>query len=287
MGDTEREELTLGRTRLVLRRTSGRGRPIVMLHGLMDSSASWDPFARSLSRPTVAFDLPGFGDSPVAGHDLEEWRKLFHRALRKLDIGRCFLLGHSLGGALASVIAGGRPEETSGLLLIAPAGYGPIPLAQFLGRREAEFVLGRTAPEAMRFKPVVRQVYRRLFTHREELADPLLTRLVDGRVTMVPGIRRGMRVLRQLSRSPFGEISYPGPVAALLGERDRLIPAGRTVKGLHRVFPEADHSVLEDIAHHPQAECPEETLEWIARWTGSRISRPLEPEVAADASGTV
>ncbi|MCO5314912.1 MAG: alpha/beta hydrolase [Solirubrobacterales bacterium] len=278
MTDPVQEELVLGRSRLGMRRTSGRGRPVVMLHGLMDSAAGWDPFARSISRPTVAFDLPGFGESTPAGYDLEEWRKLFQWALKKLDIGNCFLLGHSLGGAVASVVAGGRPELTSGLLLIAPAGFGPVPLAQFLGRPEVEFLLGRTAPGAMQFRPVVREVYRRLFTHAQDLSDPLLERLVAGRITMVPGIRQGMNILRRHSRKPFEEIPYRGPVAALIGDRDRLVPAGRTMKGVRRVFPQADETILDEIGHHPQAECPEDTLDWIAHWTDSRVSQPLVPE---------
>lgn len=271
MTELVQDELVLGKHRLGLRRTSGRGNPIVMLHGLMDSAAGWDPFAESLSRPTIAFDLPGFGESSAIDHGLEEWRKYLIWALKKLDVGDCFLIGHSLGGAVASVIAGSRPKQTRGLLLIAPAGYGPVPLAQFLGRPEVELVLSRTAPGAMSFRPLVKETYRRLFTNNVALAEPLLERLVTTRVTMVPGIRQGMSILRRYSKKPFEEIPYPGPVAVLTGERDRLVPPGRTLKGVNRVFPQAEATVLEGIGHHPQAECPEATLEWIARHTSSRI----------------
>lgn len=280
MAEPVQEELALGRSKLGMRRTPGRGRPVVMLHGLMDSAAGWDTFAASLSRPTVAFDLPGFGESTPVGSDLEEWRKLFQWALKKLGVGNCFLLGHSLGGALATVLAGGRPDRTSGVLLIAPAGFGPIPLAQLLGRPEVEFMLGRTAPGAMRFRPLVRQVYRQLFSHSKELSEPLLDRLVSTRVTMVPGIRQGMNILRRHSKNPFEAIPYPGPVSVMLGERDRLVPLDRTLKGVRRVFPQAHETILEEVGHHPQAECPEETLAWIAEQTDSRISRPLLPEAA-------
>lgn len=282
MTEPVQEELVLGRSKLGMRRTTGRGRPIVMLHGLMDSAASWDSFALSLSRPTVAFDLPGFGESSAAGYELEEWRKLLHWALKKLGIGNCFLLGHSLGGAVAGALAGGRPDLTSGLLLIAPAGFGPVPLAQFLGRPEVEFVLGRTAPGAMQYRPVVRQVYRRLFTHSQDLSDDLLERLVATRVTMVPGIRQGMNILRRHSKQPFSEIPFPGPVSLLIGSHDRLVPPGRTLKGVRRVFPQVEETVLEDIGHHPQAECPELTIDWIAEHTDSRVTADLvDPAVPA------
>ena len=48
MSKIVQEELDIGRVRLGLRRTPGRGAPVVMLHGLMDSAISWDAFARSL-----------------------------------------------------------------------------------------------------------------------------------------------------------------------------------------------------------------------------------------------
>lgn len=275
MSRTVQEELALGERRLGLRRTPGRGRPVVMLHGLMDSAESWDPFARSLSRPTFAFDLPGFGESTVAGDDLEEWLNLFEQAFDALGIEDCFLLGHSLGGALATTIASHRPGETRGLLLIAPAGFGRLPLAHILGRPEIEFLLGRTAPGAMRFRPVVQIAYRGLFSHGHEISEPLMKRLIEQRIRMIPGIRQGMHLLRKLSQEPFSESAYEGPVSVLLGEYDHMVPKGRTLKGIQKVFPEASETVLEDIGHHPQEECPDITLRWIVEHSDSRATEPL------------
>lgn len=270
------EELKVGRARLGLRRTSGRGNPLVMFHGLMDSAESWDPFALALSRPTLAFDLPGFGQSRAAGDELEKWQKLYDRALRELEVDGCFLLGHSLGGALASALAEARPEQTRGLLLIAPAGYGPIPLAQILGRREMEFLLGRAAPGAMRFRPLVRLAYGNLFSHHHELSEGLMERLTSSRRTMIPGIRSAMRIMRKLSQEPFGENPYGGEVSVLFGERDRLIPPERTMQGVLEVFPGARETVFDDIGHHPQEELPGQTVRWIAGWSDSGVREPLK-----------
>jgi pimeloyl-ACP methyl ester carboxylesterase len=61
----------------------------------------------------------------------------------------------------------------------------------------------------------------------------------------------------------------------LLGEYDHMVPKGRTLKGIGRVFPDADETVLEDIGHHPQEECPDITLRWIAQHTDSKVTEPL------------
>ena len=274
------EEVTVGKVSLTYRRTPGRGHPVVMLHGLMDCAESWDPFARAISRPTLAFDLPGFGHSSLAGDDIWKWQGLFDRALKRLDVDSSFLLGHSLGGALASALAAKQPERVRALLVIAPAGYSRIPLAQFLARPEMEFLLGQTAPRAMRFRPLVNLTYRNLFSHHHDPSDGLIGRLVASRSAMVPGIRNGMQLLRDLSQNRFDEIPFDGPVAGLWGEYDRLVPPKYSMKGLLRVFPDAETEVMEGIGHHPQEEAPGETLEWIATRTESGIREPML--VAAD-----
>lgn len=275
MTEVSQEKIKVGKRRIGLRRTPGRGRPVVMLHGLMDSSLSWDPFAQALSRPTYAFDLPGFGQSSTAGDELYKWRRLYTKALDQLEIESCFLLGHSLGGALATAIASNSPERIRGLLLMAPAGFSPVPLAQVLGRPEVEFVLGRTAPHAMRFKPVLRLAYSNIFSHHHDLSDDLADRLLAEREEMVPGIRNGMHILRDLSHNHFTESDYEGPVEGLWGEHDRLVPPERSIEGVLEVFPEAQAEVLEGIGHHPQEEDPVRTLEWISEATDSNIREPL------------
>jgi pimeloyl-ACP methyl ester carboxylesterase len=275
MSEVSQEQIKVGKRRVGLRRTTGRGHPVVMLHGLMDCAMSWDPFAQALSRPTYAFDLPGFGESSTAGDELYKWRRLFTKALDQLEIESCFLLGHSLGGALATTVASSIPDRVRGMLLMAPAGFGPLPLAQVLGRPEVEFILGRTAPHAMRFKPVLRLAYSNIFSNRHTLSETLADRLLVSRQAMVPGIRNGMHILRDLSHQHFAGSEYAGPVDTIWGEHDRLVPPGRGTEGVLEVFPEARTEILDGIGHHPQEEDPVRTLEWLANATESKILEPL------------
>jgi pimeloyl-ACP methyl ester carboxylesterase len=275
MSRIEQESLEIGEFSLGLRRTPGRGHPVVMLHGLMDCAESWDPFAQAISRPTLALDLPGFGESSLAGDDLGKWQRLYRRALDELEIDSCFLLGHSLGGALCSAMAANEPDRFRALAVIAPAGYSRIPLATILARPEMEFLLGRTAPQAMRFRPVVNLAYKGLFSHNHDISDHLVQRLTETRSSMIPGIRMGMHVLRELSKHPFRESPFTGPVAGLWGEHDRMVPPKHSLKGLRKVFPEAEGEILEDIGHHPQEEMPARTLEWIAEWTEATVREPM------------
>ena len=44
---------------------NGRGTPLVLLHGLLDSAEGWTELCRTMRRPCVAIDLPGFGRSDL------------------------------------------------------------------------------------------------------------------------------------------------------------------------------------------------------------------------------
>lgn len=129
------------------------GRPLLALHGWLDNAASFDRLAPRLpGSRIVALDLPGHGASdhhppgvPYAFVDLvaEVWM-----AVDALGWGRFALLGHSLGGAIASIMAGTFPERIERLALIESLGpltddadHAPERLAQAIAaerrRRDA------------------------------------------------------------------------------------------------------------------------------------------------------
>src|SRR5690349_19198880 len=60
----EVRDLTLaGGRRLRVRLWPGTGKPLVLLHGLLDDSEGWVQVANDTERPCLAIDLPGFGAS--------------------------------------------------------------------------------------------------------------------------------------------------------------------------------------------------------------------------------
>jgi len=109
-------------TRLhIIRR--GTGSPIVFLHGLGTSAATWSECMDELTdrHTVVAVDLLGHGDSPVPEDPAEYTRD---RALDDLDDvlatldGPAVLVGHSLGGYLALAHAATRPGVARGIVVL-------------------------------------------------------------------------------------------------------------------------------------------------------------------------
>src|SRR3954451_4312072 len=98
-------ELPDGR-RLAYRRRSGRGRPLVLIHGLMDCSAGWETLALATHRPVVAFDLPGMGDSDSAATPrIAAFAADLAAGIERLGVRDFTLVGHSFGGAVATALA--------------------------------------------------------------------------------------------------------------------------------------------------------------------------------------
>ena len=73
----------------------------------------------------IAFDLPGFGHSdPASPGSVAGNASDIAEGLAKLGVGRSTLVGHSLGGAVATELAELIPDQVAALVLLAPAGFG-------------------------------------------------------------------------------------------------------------------------------------------------------------------
>jgi pimeloyl-ACP methyl ester carboxylesterase len=124
------EELKLdsgGRSLAARRSGSQDGIRALALHGWLDNAASFVPLAEALPElDLVALDLPGHGHSahrpPRTWYHYIDYLDDVLVALDALGWDRCVLLGHSLGGAVASVLAAARPERIERLVLIEALG---------------------------------------------------------------------------------------------------------------------------------------------------------------------
>jgi pimeloyl-ACP methyl ester carboxylesterase len=100
----------------------GKGKPVVFIHGATGSLSSWYFQKEYLKQfmEVILLDLPGHGKSPGDGCErLEECREAVYRTLTDLKTGKCYIVGHSMGGAIAMLFALTYPELLEGLVLVA------------------------------------------------------------------------------------------------------------------------------------------------------------------------
>jgi len=105
---------------------AGSGRPMLLIHGLVGSSANWrkniDALARHAS--VYAIDLVNMGKSQRVGKldaGLRATAKRIVAMMDALDLAEADIVAHSHGGAVALMLAAMHPKRIGRLILFAPA----------------------------------------------------------------------------------------------------------------------------------------------------------------------
>jgi pimeloyl-ACP methyl ester carboxylesterase len=121
------EYVTTANHRLHVRRTPGSAAATaVYVHGLGGSSTNWTDLSTQLAGYADGYspDLPGFGKSePLDGYDFSmvAHARTMIEYLEFLDRGPVHLMGNSMGGTVALVVAAARPDLVRTLTLVSPA----------------------------------------------------------------------------------------------------------------------------------------------------------------------
>jgi pimeloyl-ACP methyl ester carboxylesterase len=100
---------------------SGQGEKVLFIHGSGWNARMWDNQREHLkpSMELTLVDLPGHGESPGEGCDsVDEYRDAVHAMIREFNIKRCYIVGHSLGGAIALSLSLAYPDILKGIILI-------------------------------------------------------------------------------------------------------------------------------------------------------------------------
>lgn len=110
-------------------RTGGDKPPVVMLHGLMTNGACWTPLARELEKDydIIMPDARGHGSSDAPDHSYlyEDLAADLLSLIDALGLDKPVLLGHSMGGMTAAIVASWNPKRLKGLVLADPTFLTP------------------------------------------------------------------------------------------------------------------------------------------------------------------
>ncbi len=112
----------------VIYRTAGSGPPVVLIHGMVNSSRHWRDVALRLADrfTVVAPDLIGHGDSatPRGDYSLGAHAAVIRDLLTLIGVGSATMVGHSLGGGVAMQFFWQFPNRVERLVLVSTGGLG-------------------------------------------------------------------------------------------------------------------------------------------------------------------
>lgn len=241
---------------------SGRGDPLVLVHGLATTRSIWAhaaPLLVRAGRRVVTLDVPGFGGAPPAGRgfDLAAVAGRMHGELRAAGVEEPFdLVGHSMGAAVALTLAARAPRAVRRLVLVSPAGLRPLPFPACLA-------LGLAAelyiPVRRRAAPLASWGWGRRLLTAGGVSDgaALAPGVVRELLGASGGARRTGPALTAVAAADLRETlrALPLPVGALWGRGDRVIPPG----GAHTMLairPRAACEIIDGAGHIAMVERP-------------------------------
>lgn len=243
--------------------------PVVLLHGLFASRASWGALAEALGPEfrLVAPDLPGFGESEKPApsrysYTIAAFAEAIVALFGGLDVGRAHLIGHGVGGAIALHVAARHPELVSRLVLVAPLCY-PTPLHPKL-RVAAAPLLGGLLFKQLLGRRAFRAFYRDWVNgaadtqtsdaHYESFSTPA------GRSALLATLRANMDTRAVVADSRL----VKAPTLVLWGNQDRMLPP-RFGRQLAKEIPRAGLELV-NAEHAPHEEQPEAVSRVVARF---------------------
>lgn len=235
----------------------GEGPLHVLVHGLEGSHRDWTSFGAQLSERgrVVAVDLVGFGGTPPAGRrsDLRTNRDLLAAVIDEFGTPAT-VIGTSMGGLLAMMLAESRPDMVERLVLVAP------------GQPKHEGVSVDWRLSAVFLAITLPGVGEAAMWARDRFEGQ---RAPWGGAAFLQAARSMVRELRR--HEGFTAFVRDLPQSALIvqGGADPLVNPNAS-KALAALRDDWDLVMMEGLGHAPHVEAPDRMADVVKGWLGAR-----------------
>ncbi len=235
---------------------SGNGQPIILLHGFCENHHIWDNITTRLSskyRP-LAIDLPGFGLSdplPEKCNSLDDVADAIAEVLSKQNLGRAFVVGHSLGGYVALALVDLYPNLFQGVALVNSTTYSD----SVDKKRTRDKVIAFISRQGV--APFVNQFVEGIFYQKDNFPEAFNTVKSMGISCTQEVLVRYTAMMRDRPDRTFLLEKPVPPVMVIAGKEDDIIPVGQSREMLD-YLPEERGVLLECCGHMAMYEQPEE-----------------------------
>ncbi len=274
-----------GETHLRPPQTPRPGSPVVLVHCYTCSMNWWDDVAPLLARDhrVIRVDLLGHGgsDKPGSGYSIPDQASAVAEALAALGVSGATVVGHSLGGTVATAIAEQSPQLASRVVIIDQAAddsFEDLSLSQRAGTWP---VIGQALSRVVQISPdsVVRSQYQQAFApdfsisagfeNSDQVVDDLRAMNYDAfeESSEAEG--------DYTDEAPLDErlAAIGAPLLVIFGAEDQIYDAEEAL-ARYATIPGVQTELIAEAGHSPNVETPEQVAELILAFAAPPPERP-------------
>ncbi len=232
----------------------GTGLPVCFLHGFPHDRSLWNAQLGALAVParTVAFDLPGFGEStPLASPSVEGFADAVVAGLDTLGIDRAVITGLSMGGYVALALWRRHPSRVRALVLADTRATADG--AEGRARRDALIAAAREHGAAAVAEQMAPGMVGR--TTRAQRRDVVAALDAMMRRAPLAGVLGGLAALRDRPDATPSLGGITVPTLVVCGDEDVLTPPS-DARALHFGIPGSRLELLAGAGHVTCVERP-------------------------------
>jgi pimeloyl-ACP methyl ester carboxylesterase len=243
---------------------SGKGQPIVLLHGFTESQKIWNHFVSVLSQEfrVITVDLPGHGKSECVAeiHTMELQAEVVHAVLKKASVKKCIMTGHSMGGYVTLAYASKYPKTLKGFCIFHSHCFADSIEDREIRSRTIELVKKDKFGFVAKFIPGLfpEEVQGKFGKKIDDLVREAEKMTKEGVIAALEGMKIRNDQTAFLASTKL-------PVLFILGLKDSKAPISR----LWEMISLPAHSeslILRDVGHMGYIESPKVTLNAIQQF---------------------
>ncbi len=235
----------------------GRGRPVILLHGWIESWGVWQETMTRLGQHyrTYALDFWGFGESGTKrqSYDVQDFVSLVDQFMEQLGIVRAPLVGHSMGGTVSLLVALQYPERVTQAAVIGSPiqGRSLAPMLKLAGYRPIAFLV-HNMMWGLKLGLRVSSPFITSDRRWPEMVSRDLSR------TSLESFLNSIASLRRTDLSPLLD-QIQVPVMGMYGSRDVIVHPEQW-RPLQAGIPHARIELFQEAGHFPMLDQPDDFL---------------------------
>jgi len=243
-------------------RMEGRGKDLLLIHGMAASLHTWDGWTKELKNHfrVIRLDMPGFGltgPNPTRDYSLQKDTEFLRHFVQKLGLKKIHIAGNSLGGGIAWQYTLLYPESVDKLILVDSIGF-PIETKVFTLHLAKNPLVKYIYPHFSSRHLITRSLHQ-VYHQDHKISEDLIDRYYD--LSLRPGNRSAlidrMSHLRRYDPSSYSGIN--SETLILWGRQDRWIPVEHAYK-FQRALKKSRLIIYPDAGHVPMEEIPEQSV---------------------------